>query len=59
MAQSVKRPTLDFGSGRDLAGREFVPHVGLFADPAEPARESLPLSLSLPGLCALCPSPNK
>ena len=29
MAQSVKRPTLDFGSGPDLIGCEMVPHIGL------------------------------
>ena len=29
MAQSVKRPTRDLGSGHDLIGREFEPHVRL------------------------------
>ena len=28
MAQSVKLPTLDFGSGHDLRVREFEPHTG-------------------------------
>ena len=32
MAQSVKRPTLAFGSGPDLMVCEFKPHVGLCAD---------------------------
>ena len=48
MAQLVKRPTLDFRSGHDLMVHEFEPHVGLCADGAEPAWDSLsPLSLSL------------
>ena len=29
VAQSVKRLTLDLGSGLDLTGREFEPHTGL------------------------------
>ena len=29
MAQLVKRPTLDLGSGHDLAVREIEPRVGL------------------------------
>ena len=37
VAQSVKCLTLDFGSGRDLAVREFEPHVGICADSIEPA----------------------
>ena len=47
MAQSVKRPTLDFGSGHDLTVRGFEPHVGLSPDSAEPAWGSLFPSLSL------------
>ena len=45
MAQSVKRQTLGFGSGRDLTVREFRPRVGLCADSLEPGWDlSLPLS---------------
>ena len=52
VALSVKRLTLDFSSGHDLTVREFQPRVGLCADSAEPAWDSLcpspsPLSLSL------------
>ena len=43
-ALSVKRPTLDFGSGDDLTVRGFEPRVGLCADSAEPAWDSLSLS---------------
>ena len=51
MAQTVKRPTLDFDSGHDLTVLEFEPHVGLRAgDSVEPARDSLSPSF-------LCPSP--
>ena len=32
VAQSVKRPTLGFGSGHDLTVREFEPCIGLCAD---------------------------
>ena len=32
VAQSVKHPTLDFGSGHDLTVTEFEPHIGLCAD---------------------------
>ena len=31
MAQSVKQPTLNFGSGYDLMVSEMEPHVGLCA----------------------------
>ena len=37
----------DFGSGYDLAVREFGPRVGLSAVIAEPALDPLSLSLSL------------
>ena len=46
MAQSVKRLTLDFGSGHDLTVCEFKPQVKLCADSVESAH-SLSLSLSL------------
>ena len=48
MAQSVKHPTLDFGSGHDLTVGEFKPPVGLCTDSAEPAGDSLSASLSAP-----------
>nr|XP_060511482.1 uncharacterized protein LOC132692753 [Panthera onca] len=62
VAQLVKHPTLDFGSGHDLAVREFEPRVGLCADSSEseacfrfcvslslcsPPAHTLSLSLSL------------
>ena len=51
MAQWVKRPSLDFGSGHDLKVHEFQPHVRLCADIPEPARDSLfPSSCGLPML---------
>ena len=45
MAQSVKCPTVDFGSGHDLTvcGTEY--HVGLCVDSTEPTSESLCPSL--------------
>ena len=51
MAQSVKHPTLDFHSGYDLRVCGFKPVSGLCTDIAEPAWESLSLSL--------CPSPTR
>ena len=45
VVHSVKRPTLDFGSGHDLTVREFEPHVRLCTDSEEPAWDSLSLSL--------------
>ena len=50
VAQSVKHPTLNLGSGGDLMVCEFEPHVKLCADGAEPAWDSLSLFL--------CPSPT-
>ena len=46
MAQSVEHLTLGFGSGHDLAAHEFEPHMGLRADSAGPASDSLSPSLS-------------
>ena len=46
MAQSVKRPTLDFSSGHDLMVHEFKPHIMLFTDSLKPAWDSFPLPLS-------------
>ena len=53
VVQSVERPTLDFSSGHDLAVCDFKPHVGLCADSAEPAWDSVFLSLSLTLPCSL------
>ena len=47
VAQSVKRPTLHFGSGHDLTVGEIKPYIGLCDNSVEPACDSLPL----------CPSP--
>ena len=49
VAQLVERPTLDLGSGHDLAVCEIEPHVGLCTDSSEPTWDSLSSSL--------CPSP--
>ena len=57
VAQSIKCLALDFDSGHDLVVREFKLRVGLRADGAEPASDSLSLSvclslsLSAPLLC--------
>ena len=48
MTQLVECPTLDFSSGRDLMVPQFKSHVGLSADSAEPAWDSLSPSLSSP-----------
>ena len=55
MTQSVKRQTLNFGLGLDLMVPKIEPHVRLCADGAEPAWDSLSLSLSL----SLCSSPAR
>ena len=47
VARSVKRLTLDFGSGHDLMTQELKPHSGLCADSVEPAWDSLSLPLPL------------
>ena len=47
VAQLVKCLTLDFGSGHDLMVCEIEPSVGLCADSAEPAWDSLSLSFCL------------
>ena len=51
-AQSVEHPTLDFGSGHDLAVGEFKPHVRLCL-----TAQSLLGILSLLLPLSLCPSP--
>ena len=43
VAQWVKRPTVNFGSGHDLMVCEMEPHVRLCADSTEPAWDSLSL----------------
>ena len=48
VAQLVKHPTLDFGSGHDLTVFGFKPHVRLCTGSREPAWNSL---------SPLCPSP--
>ena len=53
VAQSVKHLTLGFCSGHDLMVHEFKPRIGLCADSAEPAWDSLSPSLSLPLPCTL------
>ena len=47
MAQSIQGLTLDFSSGHDLMMGETEAQVGLRADSADPAWDSLFLSLSL------------
>ena len=46
MTQSVKRPTLDFGSGHDLTVGDVEPGVGPCTDSVEPAWDSVSLPLS-------------
>ena len=53
VAQLVERPTLGFGSDRDLTTREFKPHPGLSADGEKPAWDSLSPSLSASPLLTL------
>ena len=48
VVQSVKHPTLDFDSGHGLMVCEIKPHIGLCADSAEPAWDSVSFSLSVP-----------
>ena len=43
----------NFGSGHDLMGDEFEPHIGLLTNGAEPAWDTL--SLCLPDLDMLSP----
>ena len=53
VAPSVKRPTVGFGSGHDLTVRESEPSMGLCADSAEPAWDSLSTPPSVPPLLAV------
>ena len=47
MAQSVKHPTLDFGSGHDLLICGFKPRIRFSVASSEPAWDPLSPSLSL------------
>ena len=58
VAQLVKQRTLDFRSGHDIMVHEFEPCIGLHTDSAEPAWDSLSLSLSA-SLLTLYVSQNK
>ena len=55
MAQSVEHPTVNFGSGHDVTIHEIEPRIGLCADGAGPAWDSLspPPSLSAPSHLSL------
>ena len=46
MAQTVKHPTLDFGSGHDLTAHEIKPYIDLCADNVEPPWDSFSPPLS-------------
>ena len=48
VVRSVKRPTLNFGSGHDLVAREIETQAGLCTDRVEPAWDSLSPFPSLP-----------
>ena len=48
VAQSVKHLALDFGSGHDFTVRVSEPHIGLFANSAKPALDSVSPSLGPP-----------
>ena len=59
MAQSVKRLTLDFGSGHDLTVRGFKPRIGLCVESEDPARDALSPSFSAHPLLSLSLSLSK
>ena len=59
MAQSVKCPTLDYGSGHDLMVHGFEPHVGLCTGSVELAWDSHTSLLSASPTCALSLSLSK
>ena len=48
LAQSVRHPTLDFGSGPDLTVCGFEPCIGFHADGTGPAGDSFSLALPPP-----------
>ena len=56
MAQSIKRPTLDFGSGHNLMVCEMERRVGFYTDSTARSLLGISLSLSLP--FTLCLSPT-
>ena len=53
VAESIKCPSLDFGSGRGLTVHEFEPKIGLCADSMESASDSLSPFPSAPPLLVL------
>ena len=57
VAQLVKHLTVDFGSGHDFTVCGFGPRVAFCTDRAEPALDSLFLSLFLSLSLSLCPYP--
>ena len=59
VAQSVRRPTLDFGSGHDLTVREFEPRIGYCTGGWEPAWNSVSPSLRPSPAGSLVLSQNK
>ena len=59
MAQLVERLPLGFGSGHDLIVSGFKPLIGICADSAEPAWDSLSPPLSVPTLLVLSLSQNE
>ena len=60
MVQSIKHPTLEFGSGHNLRVCGLEPHVELCSDSLEPVWESLSLlSLPLFHACKYTLSQNK
>ena len=59
MAQSVKHPTLDFGSGHDCMVCGIEPCIGLCIDSREPAWDSLLSSFSASSPDSLSLSQNK
>lgn len=58
-AQTAKHLTLGRGSGHDLAVREFQPRIGLHADSAAAAWDSLSLAAPPPPVLALSKEINR
>ena len=52
MAQEVKHPSFEFGSGHDLTVHEIEPHIRVCTDSADPAWDSPSPSVSAPPLHA-------
>ena len=59
VGQSIKHPTLDFGSGHDLTVGEMKPCVGFCTGSTEPTWDSLSSSFSSSSLHVLSVSQNK